>query len=247
MIYLVALCSYIIYIPVRANHEFIGILIQCCNVMVTFSAPALVSTIWIPRRIQPHWFISDEPSVQSKSLSMQPASQTPIQTKMLDDMLGDEGLLEKFATHLNQEFSLECLLSFIELTQFKQHFNMIYFGKNDGKVYTFGDLELKSDIVYDTIGSFDNKSKEEIILDFKKIARLLYLKYIKEWCELEVNVSGRTRRELYEMMEEEQAWMDNKDMTADRMPCVFEDVCREMFKLMGHSFKRLRHSQKMIA
>ena len=249
---------------------FFDIFIQYMIVNITgifgFGGPSILSTLWIPRKIlkKDNGIWTDRLQDKEDPHRLQSKSPSDINLSAeLVEIFGDKEKLELFALHLNNEFSLECLLAFIEMVQFKKHFNEVYF-KNIADCVQFedkeiglsilGGSELKSSIVYNgdddvTIiyNCQDNDTKTEdknkdVMRRFKGIAYDLYSKYIEVGSELEINISGYYRDKYNDLYNRDE-WINNPEIiSAEELLKLFDDVCMEMYKLMDYSFYRLKIS-----
>merc|ERR1712154_426380 len=103
-------------------------------------------------------------------------------------MFKDQDKCEEFVHFMYKEFSSESILCFIEFVQFKKRV-MEYMEVDSHSEVVFDENFTRSSIVYD---------KEEIndVQDLRKMAHLLYKKYIAYNCELEVKISKEMRRQF---------------------------------------------------
>jgi len=206
-----------------------------------------------------------------------------------------------FVHFVASEFSMECLLCFVEMIQFKQwmlrHLRVTRsedaikqksielfhslrdrtgsFTKSDIAVDLrygspslgpstafsasapmtgheddrgFLDIDFghvpKSRIVFDedlelTTNRFTDRSKHKI---YK-----LYAKYVRSGSELEVNISGRSRLALANMMDDYERWMrlhKYEQLDAVFLMHIFDKVIDQMFELLTASYRRFKHSPK---
>lgn len=117
----------------------------------------------------------------------------------LEQILMNKHALHQFMQHLFTEYSIECLISFIEFTQFQKYILQNGHGKENNVKMD----DIHSDIPKSNI--FDNDkqyfdSDEEFLKDVKLKSNLLYNKYIKTECELELNISSEMRQELTDIL-----------------------------------------------
>ena len=61
---------------------------------------------------------------------------------------------------------------------------------------------------------------------FKRICRLLYAKYVREYSPFEVNIGSACRKEFNRLMADEAQWMDEVEMLPDDLMNIFDDNCR---------------------
>eukprot|EP01084_Bolivina_argentea_P263484 445981_1 len=131
----------------------------------------------------------------------------------LVDIMNRQESFENFMDHLNKEYSLECILSYIECVQFIQHIvnNKTILNYDDTHLENkdmieqnmrdeFKDFVPKSRIIY----SFDEINIENI----KKMAHRLFIKYIDENSYFEINISSILRSNFIVLMKDEQKWMN---------------------------------------
>ena len=139
--------------------------------------------------------------------------------KILNDVqliavLENDILFQAFLEHLNEEFSLECLLSLIEIIQFKQVIMQYIKDKDNDNDIDFSHIKYidfpsfvpKSEIVSSHISNFNGDRWKEI----KYRAYLLYIKYIENSHESEyqINISYELRSRFDNLMQTKNVWMD---------------------------------------
>ena len=262
--YVITLLLYFIGTITLYFDAFIGQFIISIDALFAFSFVSILSTLYIPKVILS--------KIEWRTALVINNQYTKSDNMNLQNIFCQQQKLESFALHLNNEFSLECLLSFIEMMQFKQYFNEIYFGQKmeyimlEGKKirFDFGESELKSAIVFETEHDKDHKQNRNkhgseqtstesfteknstIIRNFKIIAYKLYQKYIREYCELEINIPSTYRLEYGVMMKNKKEWIENVEILPNDLLTLFDDVCMEMFKLMDHSFARFKRSDEYL-
>ena len=165
------------------SHSMTAILVVPCLCL-----PALLSTLWIPHRINRMTAWSRMPSrddSMDKSLDKSvsgdpPKSDSPktaqkISTKQIMDRLrttlGDEEKFEAFIHWMYREFSSEVILSFVEFVQFKQCIKeeiaaiggTVNQTENDRFDYSFYDKMPRSTIVYGQIEANEKGNGVEIV------------------------------------------------------------------------------------
>jgi len=111
----------------------------------------------------------------------------------------------------------------------------------------FGQQLSSADGLYQPVSNHENgaidKSRYSRIIDaFKKIAFLLYARYIREYSELEVNICFRERMRLNTLMQDESKWLNETEISADELVRLFDRVCMEVYQLMNHTFYRFRET-----
>ena len=250
IIFCICLFIYFIAMTIYFFDSYIGEILIALDASIAFSFVSILSTLWIPKQIlrKMEWF--DEYYNNDGNLHNLEDIKNHNQ---LQNIFSDHSCIELFALHLNQEFSLECILAFIEMIQFKQYFNKIYFGNkqdfvfvDDTKIkFDFGnEFELKSSIVYETVNIDLNQNETEIIKHFKLIAYFLYEKYLIENSELEINISGIYRSQFDKLMGNKYNWMYNVQISGNDLLNIFDQTCAEMFMLMEYSFERFKISEE---
>eukprot|EP01084_Bolivina_argentea_P162247 282379_1 len=140
---------------------------------------------------QLHYESAKEAKEQSITISRVPSiskgekSSNP--TFSLRQILSTKDTVHLFMLHLSKEYSMECLLSFIEFSQF-----LVYLQNKDAKTEN-NDIEIPNELSQSNI--ITNKET-----DFKQKAYDLYSKYIKRGCYYEINISGALRGSFFNLM-----------------------------------------------
>ena len=84
----------------------------------------------------------------------------------------------------------------------------------------------------------------EFITSMKKKAYRLYIKYIKTSSEHEINISYELRLSYKNVLDNEQAWLENQDFNdLMKLRDMFDDCCVIMKRLITHSFVRFKQSR----
>ena len=149
--------------------------------------------------------------------------------RSLQSILADDGLLDLFAVHLIKEWCIECLLSLIEMQQFKS-----YLKEQLNVEYHVQIVELspncpRSQLVF--------KEETPTLDTFKEIAYEIYKKYVEVGSEFEINISSRMREELKVQMSDYDSWMAS-NVTQDELSWIFDDVMDQNIKLLNQSKDR---------
>ena len=234
----------------------------------------------------------------------------------LNQILSHPKAFDLFVHHVAKEFSIECLLSYVEFVQFKKfmynHMKVLesendirqrsielhnaieerkgslckseieidinYGGthnNNDnsnnnnnnngnGRRIThshdlhhqersmgFQDVEFpstvpKSAIVYkDNIDFESNNFKDKAKYKIYK----LYCKYIRTGCDLEINISHRSRQVLVSMMDDYESWMTGnkyKNLNTIFLMHIFDKCIAQMRNLLTSSYMRFKHSNQFV-
>lgn len=151
------------------------------------------------------------------------------------------------------EHCLECILSVIEFIQFKQRiFGAIKAAKGDqlteDEVDEFREMEAEMERY---VVLPPNCPQSAIVHSdhdcYKKMARDLYIKYIRTESEFEINLRYGDRKRYSKLMENATSWL--KERKHDSNMKLFElfDVCiTEMCGLLIAAFSRYKQSNEYI-
>lgn len=150
---------------------------------------------------------------------------------------------------IHSEYCLECILSVIEFIRFKQRILRVMKGTG-GLLAAHNEEEIES--MERKVGKtliLPSKCPESAIVNeghvFKKIARRLYMRYIRTGSEFEINLRYSDRRMYSRLMENETAWL--KETVYDSNYKLFElfDSCiTEMCTLLVAAFSRYKKSHE---
>merc|ERR1712130_601666 len=125
---------------------------------------SFLSTYWVLKQLN---LLSSSDEIFLESC-IESTSQRPIS---LHDILSEEKQINMFMQHLMKEFSMECLLSFIEMNQYKARFMEVFqIELNDeNRVVTdwivLPDGVSKSDIVYNEHEEDNDSSQLQSFMD----------------------------------------------------------------------------------
>lgn len=157
----------------------------------------------------------------------------------LIDILKNIDTFDYLMRYLATEFSMEVLLSWLEIYQY-QIYVISQCNNSDDSVLDLDNIELYNDmdicmeklphsvIVYD-----DNKSLYEK-------ARMIYEKYMNDGSEYEINISWKLRNKLRETMVDSTSFDDERVMTKQDLLELFEECKMEMLQLLGYSHDRFK-------
>ena len=177
----------------------------------------------------------DESGQQTKNASLR-----------MRDILNNERSFDLFMQHCGMEHCHECVLSLIEIIQYKQELykKLSSEGRSDEVVddcqieddtFTLPIECPKSDIVFNTE------------LNFKGIARALYVKYIQIGSDWEINLSYHTRKRYGCIFENEEKWNANADYDdIVKLFDVFEKCITEMTSIIRAAFQRFKKSDTFL-
>ena len=244
---------------------------------LSFCMVSLLSTLYIPWKIMKlaNWYgINNEESVYPESSETDLASlqlyhvsssrKSKIQQGKKQELSmreklfmlfaggesGDSNDIDLFISHINQEFSLEIMLSFIEFVQFRQFLKEIAIKYNYVDSEQIGGVESfrfsstvpKSSIVYDHKG-IPCEDRDELVKFFKEIAYELYEKYIVVGTEFEINISYQLRQWFWKRMNNKTMWLNLTFDGGDhgglvQLIHIFDAAIDEMLYLQIQSFVR---------
>eukprot|EP01084_Bolivina_argentea_P046827 86245_1 len=210
--------------------QFIHIIFIFCMIVAGFLLPSLLSTYWIPMRIR------QDKIWNEKKANINDENNKKNIDEMLKIVLCNELQFEAFLHWMYREFSSETVLSFIEMVQFKEYIIDIINKESDSETiyckYRFYETMPKSSIVYNDY-KYDNVDVENQT-KCQRIASRLYCKYIQEFTQYQINISGNLR-DKYQRQHESNWILDGKDLVY-----VFDEAVDEMFYLMLQSFNRFK-------
>jgi len=164
----------------------------------------------------------------------------------LSRCLSNESSFDLFLRFLAKEFSVECLLSYVEFVQFKQYQAKRKRAGSKGTAQPFGvdergrrdtDLDVvfpasvpHSEIVYDEEGDISIKAK---IYKF-------YRKYIESNSEFEINILDSSRQRLVAVLGDYTEWMGSDYYDEVGLFHFYDGCISEMKALLMASFKRFK-------
>ena len=217
-------------------------------------ATMMVSTFWVNRRCEriiaaDRYQIHEIPSNPSSDvmlvgekqcIQIQPDGYETV-SKLSDEfesidvaleaVLGDDRLIDSFSNHLMREFSVECLLSFIEFEQFRARaMNELTIELPIAEPTVFSSIVPSSDIV-------SGIGKETPSL--KECAYRLYIKYLAVGSEFEINISWSLRQKLNVLLSDYDKWM-GMDISSDDLCGIFDAAIGEMVGLLRSSIQRFQ-------
>ena len=158
--------------------------------------------------------------------------------RSLQSILADDQLLDLFAAHLSKEFCIECLLSLIEMQQFKSYLKEQLNVEYHVQIVDISPKCPRSQLVF--------REKAPTLETFKETAYELYRKYVEEGSEFEINIRSRMRRQYRAKMGEYDKWMAS-NVTKEELSWIFDDAMDENIKLLQQSMKRFHFNLKQMA
>ena len=227
--------------------------------MIAQHSPSLMSTLLIPYKVNKmrEWNKLDSPSALQREVSSGNFKED------LQETLKDEQKCEAFIDWMYREFSSEAILSFLEFVQFKKYVKEEIGKKDGKDVsaetgrfdFEFYDEMPRSTIVYDTwsVSNLDDvvasslvdvpslstvlesnsSAAEDVLIRTRRIAHLLFRKYIDYHSELEINISGPLRNKFVKLDETNYAGMELVQFVT-----FHDDLIYEMMKYQARSYRR---------
>ena len=151
----------------------------------------------------------------------------------LSDTLQRYIYYESFMKYLIEEFSMECLLSYTEFTQYNIYSNDKLLNKTvDNTILPLNDIP-KSSIVYN-----QDINESDTATEVRMKAHKLFNKYVRIGATFEINISYLQRKALIDLMNNETEWLSNNDIKHERLCDIFNDSCKTMYKLMNDAHHR---------
>jgi len=160
-------------------------------------------------------------------------------------LLRNVNSFDLFMAYCSSEHCAECVLVMVEILQWKQKVfkelpenertrlerERSELGERD--VFTLPDKCPQSDIVF--VGE----------RTLKAMAREMYLKYIREGSDWEINLNSRSRRRYTALFENGEAWEGNVEYEdAAKLYGVFDDCLREMTGLIRAAYSRFKQTNQ---
>lgn len=213
--------------------------------------------------------VKDQLETEQKLAELQKQKTTDIK---LEHLLSIRKPLNLFMQHLSKEYSTECLLSYIEFTQFqdwllqqmRHHCEyldvplILYDTPSNipiSDIITKGEEE-KSDIyldfgtdhvdvpsmIHDPTTSSSSNYHDAILKKAKIKAHKLFNKYIQTEAEYEINVSGLIRNKLIRILSYQPTLLSNDKIKLKDLVQLFEKPRAEMLMLLNFSFLRFKQT-----
>eukprot|EP01083_Nonionella_stella_P046685 124990_1 len=242
--------TWLIYATNQLITVFVGVhlinrlLIDLSSTVAIASCP-FVSTYWVLKRITESELANaintNLTESQSHSHGDDYRNRDGSVGMQIVDILQDKRLIDLFVQQMIKEFSVECVLSLIEFQQFKAFamdklkINRADYATNEksNALITFPDGVPLSDIVY------GEETESEPMATLKIKAHKLYLKYIADASEFEINISWRRRAHLHHLMGDYDQWMA-QDIEAIELVSLFDAAEWSMLVMLIDARKRFR-------
>eukprot|EP01084_Bolivina_argentea_P053970 98998_1 len=258
--------------------NFIRSMFLVCLGAVVFWIFAMITTYWVlysSLHTQYHNFLyENEVNLATHTVFMSSISTSDEQKdehkvrkkKSVYDMFISKCNLDLFVHHLLNEFSLEIMVSLLEMIQYRSyiinHSQIINTGKPvlivqiskyilNNKIIpqsfiVFGDLmkvinyyESNTNIDISEINDILNEydgNKNNILIQHKLRAYFLWKKYIQQGAEMEVNIAFQDRQNLNNIFYN----LNQQKMANKELVTIFDQVCIEMITLLKFSFNRFQ-------
>eukprot|EP01084_Bolivina_argentea_P155697 271329_1 len=159
-------------------------------------------------------------------------------------VLSDPTALHLFMVHMSKEFSLECILSFIEINQFQTYCMGLMGGDSTVEMkvepVSFPKNVPLSQLIEDKeIMNGDEEEPVDDMASAKMKAHKIYNKYIREEAEFAINVSYAQRNDVKDVLEDLE-FLLQANITWKDLILLFEETKAEMIRLAGFSFQRFK-------
>ena len=235
--------GYIIFHDIRAYLVF-GVTMNISTFLMLF-----VSTVLLQKSLKNVNNTSNTLIVRQKS-----GSATEPNEGNIDAMLSTESSIHAFMVHLSKEYSMEILLSYIELNQFQSYLieniksELEQVSMDIIDVVTFPDNIPQSEIIYGEkelilVDTISGNHKDDPFLDNAKIkAHRLYKKYIKQGSEFEINISSTERLRLTNLLGDLDVLLSCNVQLKDLL-LIFENCKQEMRVLQTFALARYKANE----
>eukprot|EP01084_Bolivina_argentea_P302051 521301_1 len=162
----------------------------------------------------------------------------------LDTVLSNQDAIQLFINHLSNEYSMECLLALIEITQFQNyveaHFMDINIETIKDDIYIDKRIQFPASIpISDIIEAKEQNVSNDYLIEAKMKAYKLYTKYIEFGSEFEINISSKQRNTIVNIIKDFDYFI-GLNINAEELWKLFEESKYEMIKLLSFSLGRLK-------
>eukprot|EP01083_Nonionella_stella_P052962 140320_1 len=162
----------------------------------------------------------------------------------LEEILTNEDAIHSFMIHLSREYSMECLLSYIEIVQFQQYIKEFMVSNNESisnhRLIDFPSNIVTSEIVESPCKDEPHPDDMDFIQNAKIKAHQLYTKYVAFGSEFEINISAPQRGNLEDLLCDV-IGLEKYNIGSCELFGIFEEIKKEMFYLLSLSLNRFRH------
>lgn len=262
ILFTVALAVYFIAQVLWFLDVFLAQTLICIDGLIGLTFVSILSTLWVPRKI-----LSKMVWWHQLYSQLEPESAIQSLIKTFDDCKSLE-LFAAHLNHEYSLELLLCFVECVQFKQaffeeyFKQRCDAVPL-EGHRVTFDFGDEPLQSEIVFrsakfrtlptlmsskhkiasfglDGRTSLSNVQRTVTLRKFKRIARLLFEKYIREGSELEINIPSQQRKEYTRLMHDEREWLYNTEVSAETMSTFYDEICLSQLQLMDHAFVRFK-------
>eukprot|EP01084_Bolivina_argentea_P152153 265458_1 len=164
----------------------------------------------------------------------------------LDMILLNERCVHLFMIHLSVEFSMECLLAYIEISQFQIYLKkrIIKYQHKDVKLIEFPQNIPLSSIIEQNVD--EHKCDDDVFIDnAKEQAHALFNKYIANGSEFQINIPSQQRDVLVDLLDDLEQ-LKNRNVNLDDLFLLFESSKNEMFSLLKFSLDRFKENYQVF-
>eukprot|EP01084_Bolivina_argentea_P203939 348231_1 len=161
----------------------------------------------------------------------------------INDILSNKRAVHYFFMHLMAEWSIECLLAYIEITQFETFITKMMDTNDKVPIHVTqaSNIPQSAIIISDQLVTNDKKcaSTDKQLYITKIKAHKLYNKYIKLNSEFEINISSKMRKRLRNVLEDEKKLIAY-DIDLYGLIKLFEKPKYEMYQFLNTSYLRFK-------
>ena len=170
----------------------------------------------------------------------------------LDDILSDKYAVHLFMVYLTTEFSIECLLSFIEMSQFEQYILQMmkmnddedgHIDKLEQIAITVEPVICNSNVPQSSIIG-DAEDNSDRLQNAKLSAHNIYNKYIRIGVDLEINISSTMRRKYRELLANENELIKNNEISLADLAVLFKPAKTVMRTYLQYSYVRFKNQSE---
>eukprot|EP01084_Bolivina_argentea_P282974 484527_1 len=160
----------------------------------------------------------------------------------LKQLLSTNKGIHRFAAHITKEISVECLLSYIEFSQFEEFcINKFISAQELEQLKRFDFICFPNNIPISGIIESNSVNKEEIFAsDLRIMAHLIYEKYVRVGAEFEININSDDRKKLREALGDLEICLSENSVTITEIVMLFEKARMEMYRFLLFSFRRFK-------
>jgi len=187
-------------------------------------------------------------SVESTSAQQNSNAQSAKQTITLRQVIGHEKSVHLLMEYLSVEYSMECLLSFIELSQWemlamrwiREHSN-----SNIESTASFLFMAFPSNIPTSSVITQTLQTPcADMRCKLKIMAHRLYEKYIREYSEFEINVNSRIRKHADRVLADVERLKRDDGVKVSEIVRLFEEARQEMHSFLSSSFGQFQRRRE---